>query len=84
MQVRISSLFMVLLEELQMNRLLFVGLFSLSLAMFTGCPDRDDVAKKNTKRPNGITGMNDQETADGISGKLDPPPKLTIPASARK
>ncbi len=81
-ELRISSLFMVLLE-LQMNRLFFVGLFSISLAMFTGCPDRDDVAKKNTK-PNGIRGMNDQETTDGISGKLEPPPELTIPASARK
>ena len=67
-----------------MKRLLCVGLFSLLLAMFRGCPDRDDVEKKNTKRRNGITGMNDQETADGISGKLDPPPELTIPASARK
>ncbi|MFK7769910.1 MAG: hypothetical protein AB8B55_22070 [Mariniblastus sp.] len=67
-----------------MSRFLVAGLFIISLAFFTGCPESQQAKKPdqpNTKRPTGITGMN---SATNPGSKLDPPPKLTIPESAKK
>lgn len=62
-----------------MSRYLLAGLFVLSLTICVGCGDSGGPAvapDKPAENAGKITGMDDEKTTEGGTGKLPPPPPL--------